>query len=122
MITVFFDGKCGLCSREINHYRQLASDKQFKWQDVYEPTTDLHSLGITLSQSLKRLHALDNTGQLHIGADAFILIWSQLPRWRLLAKVVALPGIHQLVRFGYGLFADWKFKHSKHCQLSMKDS
>ena len=27
-----------------------------------------------------------------IGVDAFILIWSQLNRWRILAKIVSLPG------------------------------
>ena len=24
MIKVFYDGKCGLCSKEINHYRKIA--------------------------------------------------------------------------------------------------
>ncbi|MEC9079196.1 MAG: DCC1-like thiol-disulfide oxidoreductase family protein, partial [Pseudomonadota bacterium] len=31
MITVFFDGKCGLCSREIRHYQKIAPAERFCW-------------------------------------------------------------------------------------------
>ena len=24
LVTVFYDGKCGLCSKEINHYKKIA--------------------------------------------------------------------------------------------------
>ena len=36
MITVFYDGKCGLCSKEINHYRKVAPSGIFSWQDITE--------------------------------------------------------------------------------------
>ena len=34
MITVFYDGKCGLCSKEINHYIKIAPEGIFNWQDI----------------------------------------------------------------------------------------
>ena len=121
MITVFYDGKCGLCSREINHYRSIAPAGIFDWQDITESTDQLSKLGVSLAEGLKRLHATDATGKLYIGADAFILIWKQLPRWKLMTILVALPGIRQLAQFAYARFADWKFKHAKHCQLVVND-
>ena len=42
MITVFYDGKCGLCAREIGYYRRIAPDGVFVWQDVSE-SAELHS-------------------------------------------------------------------------------
>ena len=34
MIKVFFDGKCGLCSKEINYYIKIAPAGIFDWQDI----------------------------------------------------------------------------------------
>jgi len=118
MITVFYDGKCGLCSKEINHYRQIAPDDIFIWQDITQSSESLEAAGISYEQGLKLLHAKDIEGNFHIGVDAFILIWKQLKRWRLLASLVSLPVIRQLTDMAYRLFAHWCFKRLKHCQLS----
>ncbi len=123
MITVFYDGKCSMCSREINHYRNIAPTGIFIWQDITQSSADLALEGVALSEGLRRLHAKDADGQLKVGVDAFILIWKQLKRWRILGFFVALPIIRQVARVVYGLFADWRFKRLHHCQLSLeKDS
>ena len=70
MITVFYDGKCGLCSKEINHYRKIAPSGIFNWQDITESADELKKAGISLSEGLRLLHAKDNSGQTHIGVDA----------------------------------------------------
>lgn len=120
MITVFYDGKCGLCSKEINHYRKIAPHGIFDWQDITKCPDDLEKHGVTLSQGLKLLHAKDNDGQMHVGMDAFILIWKQLKRWRVLAAIINLPVIRQVANFAYRRFADWRFKRLDHCQLADK--
>ncbi len=118
MITVFYDGKCGLCSKEINHYREIAPSGVFDWQDITESATALEQEGVSLADGLRRLHALDATGQLHVGVDAFILLWRQLDRWRMLAAVVALPGVRQIANAVYNAFANWRFKRLAHCQIA----
>lgn len=120
MITVYYDGKCGLCSREINHYRKIAPAGIFDWQDITVSADSLKEEGISLSQGLKLLHAKDADGTLCIGVDAFILIWKQLKRWRLLAAVMALPVIRQTANFLYQAFANWRFNRLEHCQLAAK--
>jgi predicted DCC family thiol-disulfide oxidoreductase YuxK len=120
MITVFFDGKCGLCSKEISHYRKIAPDGIFIWQDITKSADDLKANGISLSEGLKLLHAKDIDGKFYVGVDAFILIWKQLKRWRLLAIFVSLPIIKQIINFAYKIFANWRFKRLKHCQLAAK--
>jgi len=120
IITVFFDGKCGLCSKEINYYRKISPDGIFIWQDITKSADDLKANGISLSQGLKFLHTKYVDGKFYVGVDAFILIWKQLKRWRLLAIFASLPIIKQIINFAYKIFANWRFKRLKHCQLAEK--
>ena len=34
LVTVFYDGKCGLCSREINHYKKIAPNGKYQIWDI----------------------------------------------------------------------------------------
>ena len=120
MIIIFYDGKCDLCSKEINYYRKIAPSNIFKWQDITDSACDLNQEGVTLTECLKLLHAKDNMGQIHVGIDAFILIWKQLRRWRLLAFLVGLPIIRHIVNALYCAFAKWRFKKLEHCQLALR--
>ncbi|MBA2484240.1 MAG: DUF393 domain-containing protein [Nitrosomonas sp.] len=120
MITVFYDGKCGLCFKEINHYRKIAPDGIFDWQDITKSDDGLKKVGIALSEGLKLLHARDDSKKLHVGLDAFILIWKQLKLWRFLATLVSLPIIRQMADLAYRSFANWRFKRLEHCQLAAK--
>ena len=120
MITVFYDGKCGLCSKEINHYRKIAPKGIFDWQDITESDEKLKIEGISLPEGLKILHAKDNDGKIHLGVKAFILIWKQLKWWNLLAKFISLPIIFQITNFVYLRFANWRFKRLAHCKISLK--
>lgn len=121
MITVFYDGKCGLCSREIDHYRKVAPPGIFQWQDVTVDASALKARQVDLVEALRLLHALDAQGNLHVGVDAFLLIWRNLDRWRLLARIVALPGIRPLTDRLYRLFADWRFARLGHCQVALTE-
>ena len=120
LITVFYDGACGLCSKEINHYRKIAPPDVFNWQDITKCDSQLKAEGITLADGLKLLHAKNTDGTIHIGVDAFILIWQQLNRWRILAVLVSIPGVRQIVDFAYRSFANRRFKHLEHCQAAAK--
>ena len=120
-ITVFYDGKCGLCSREINHYRNIAPNDLFDWQDITKSADRLGEEGIALAEGLKCLHAKDGNGKMHVGVDAFILIWIQLKRWRVLAILVSLPLIKQITNFAYKTFASWRFKRLAYCQFALKN-
>ena len=117
LTTVFYDGKCGLCSREIGHYMKISPLKTFIWRDVASEPQHLTKINVTQSDALRRLHVLDPEGNIHVGVDAFITIWKKLPRWRLLASICAVPGIRSILRSAYNKFADWKFARSAHCQM-----
>lgn len=122
MITVFYDGQCHLCAREINYYRRIAPPDLFTWRDVTKASKVLDAMNISLVQALKLLHVQDTEGKIHIGVDGFIAIWRQLDYWRHLASFVALPIIRPLVNFTYHRFANWRFKRLTHCQIALANT
>ena len=121
MVTVFYDGKCNLCAREITYYQRIAPANTFIWDDITQPQSQFMQLGYHQRDGLLRLHALDDANCLHIGVDAFALIWRQLPRWRWLAHIVSLPVIHTVAQWLYHGFAKWRFKRLKHCQIGSSE-
>ena len=110
MITVFYDGKCGLCRREIEHYKRIAPQGIFEWVDITITPEPFTSLGFLVNDGLRALHVRDAAQNIHIGVGAFIVIWQQIPRWRVLALLMNLPLIKPLANTIYGRFANWRFK------------
>jgi len=109
VITVFYDGKCGLCRREIHHYRNIAPEGVFEWVDITVSPAGFNALGFSLSEGLKALHVRDNEHVIHKGVDAFIIIWQALPGWRMLGSTVRLPFIRPVAASLYNTFASWRF-------------
>lgn len=120
MIRIFYDGKCGLCRREIDHYKRVAPEGVFEWVDITVDPSVTQQIGISCADGLKLLHAEDSQGKLHVGVDAFLLIWQQIRRWRILAKIVALPIIRPIANITYRAFAAWRFNRLAHCQIALK--
>jgi predicted DCC family thiol-disulfide oxidoreductase YuxK len=109
MIEVFFDGKCGLCSREIAYYQNIAPSGIFAWTDIATDASPLAAHQISQVDALRHLHVRDAAGGWHIGAAAFLVIWQQLRYWRFLAVLVGLPIIRQIAAMVYNRFADYRF-------------
>jgi predicted DCC family thiol-disulfide oxidoreductase YuxK len=110
MITVFYDGKCGLCRREIDHYKRIAPNNIFVWQDITTNISAIEAIGVQYTEGLKLLHAQDTQGKLHVGVDAFLLIWQHIPRWKILGMFVQLPFVRPVASMTYRAFAAWRFK------------
>ena len=101
-IKVYFDGNCGLCSKEINYYNKIDKKNIFEWVNIYIHDTDLKKLGITKSEALMELHALDENGKFYKGIDSFILIWKNLSFfWSILGILVSFYPIYLIAKFAY---------------------
>ncbi|SUZ31663.1 hypothetical protein ROE7235_01413 [Roseibaca ekhonensis] len=104
MTEILYNGRCPICSAEIAHYRAraAASGADLSFTDLN--TAPLDDWGISADQATRRLHAR-HKGQILSGFQAFLLIWQALPRWRWLAKLVALPGLRHAVGLVYDKLA-----------------
>jgi len=119
MISVFFDGKCNLCSKEIDYYQRIAPKNTFNWVDITKTPGELDKFEIKLSEGLKLMHVADNDNNILIGVDAFIIMWKQIKYWKFLGLFVSLPIVKQIAKFLYKHFAEWRFKRYKHCKDSL---
>ena len=117
-IKVFYDGKCGLCSKEINYYKRIAPKNIFEWHDIASNPNILKDIRISQYDALMYLHAMDQKSNLKIGVDAFILIWDKLKYWKILSILVRTPIIYSIAKITYKLFANYRFKKLDHCQMA----
>ncbi|KQP51460.1 MULTISPECIES: DUF393 domain-containing protein [unclassified Methylobacterium] len=101
-LTVYFDGACPLCAREIAFYRRSRGAERVAFVDVAQG--EALGPGLDRATALARFHVRDAEGRLASGAAGFARLWAQLPAWRLLALVLRLPGALWLAERAYRAF------------------
>ena len=104
-LTVYYDGACPLCSREINAYRRRQGADRIQWQDITASDFDAAAVGLNAAALRARFHARLRNGQVVTGVDAFLAIWRELPGLEWLARIASLPVLRQLLDMGYFCFA-----------------
>jgi len=102
--TVYYDGACPLCRREIGHYQRRAAAAGIRWVDA--SACDDGALGGDLSrtQALARLHVRAADGSLVSGAAAFAAIWTQVPGYGWLAAAASRRPVLRLLDALYAGF------------------
>jgi predicted DCC family thiol-disulfide oxidoreductase YuxK len=104
-LTVYFDGLCHLCSREIDHYRKQSGSDKISFKDITAEDFDAQSEGVDPQQVHKVMHVKDSSGNLHTGVQAFIEIWKQLPKYSPAARLAQNPPVYAILNIGYQIFA-----------------
>lgn len=89
-VSVFFDGSCPLCQREVRMYRKIASSVPIHWIDV-SSTLQENTTGRSCAELMTRFHVRTADGVLLSGARAFIALWLLFPGWRWLGRLGSLP-------------------------------
>ena len=102
--TLYFDGACPVCSREIAMYRRQSGADSVQWVDVTQCEAGELGNGLTREAAMARLHLRRPDGSLVSGAEAFTALWRALPRWSWLGRLLgAGPGLW-LLESGYRVF------------------
>lgn len=97
---VLYNANCPVCNFEIKHYESYAEGRglPIRFDDL---NTDARAAwGIDADTAARRLYVLHN-GTLTSGIPAFLVLWAQMPRYRLLGRIVGLPGIRQIASAAY---------------------
>ncbi|MBS83222.1 MAG: DUF393 domain-containing protein [Gammaproteobacteria bacterium] len=103
MIKVLYNNKCPVCSREINYYKKLSSSN-IKWLDINNLSDISKIIDKSHNDLVKRLHVIYD-GKIYVGIDAFIILWANLPKFRIFSKIISLPIIYQISYILYELLA-----------------
>jgi predicted DCC family thiol-disulfide oxidoreductase YuxK len=102
--TVYYDGACPICRREIAHYRSLAGADRIAWVDVSACPQEALGPGLTREAALARMHVRAEDGSLVSGARAFATLWAALPGFRLLGRLVGSRAVAPIAELAYRLF------------------
>ena len=100
-ITVYYDGLCPLCRKEVAFYRHLDRRGRLAWLDVAPADAELGDAPLCRADALARLHARLPDGRMVSGAAAFLTIWSAIPVLMPLSWLRLLPGMPWLLERGY---------------------
>ena len=100
-LTVFFDGACPLCRREIGFYRRRKGADRIDWVDVSRGDAESVAPGLCRTDALKRFHVRLADGRLESGGRAFAELWASLPAFRWLGVIARIPIIGAILERAY---------------------
>jgi predicted DCC family thiol-disulfide oxidoreductase YuxK len=104
-LTVYYDGLCRLCSREIEHYKKHPKAHLIQWTDITAANFDAASEGLILKDVHRSMHARKDTGQLLKGIDSFLAIWEVLGDYKWLVQLVNSKVARPIFELSYATFA-----------------
>lgn len=97
---VLYNAECPICNFEISHYASYSKEKALPLTFEDLNTTNLSKWGLTSDQAARRLYVAKE-GELYDGIPAFLELWADMPRYRWLGKLVALPVLRQVASAVY---------------------
>ena len=111
-IRVFFNDSCNVCRLEINHYKKIADSNQ-EWIDITNNEDAISLTSKTQAELLRRLHVIQD-GKVIGGAKAFLIIWSNIPKYNFLYKILSIKPLFVLFHYAYEIVAYFLFLKNKH--------
>ena len=102
-MKVYFNNSCKICKTEIDLYKK-ENVQEIDWVDISNNYLAEVETSRNSRQLLRRLHIKDGDRIIQ-GAEAFLLIWKKIPKYRFLYKFFKLPIIFSLFSFVYEIVA-----------------
>lgn len=120
--VVLYDGGCPFCRREMDHYRGLDRAGRVVWVDIASGGTELDRYGITAEQAMARFHVRDVRGQWQTGAWGFAELWSHLPYFSVLGRLLRRLRLVGPLDLAYRRFARWRLRRRTGCTAGACDT
>ena len=87
-LTIWFDGSCPLCLREIGLFRRLDKQNKIRFEDVSNPDA---ICPLDRAELLKRFHAQERGKPVVSGAAAFAAMWRAIPILKPFGEMARIP-------------------------------
>ena len=106
-MKVYYNESCSICRAEINLYKKQ-NIKEIEWIDITNNSIAEKDTTKDSKTLLRRLHVEEN-GKIFGGAEAFLLLWKKIPKYKFLYTFLKLPIIFNLFNFFYEIVAFFLF-------------
>ena len=110
-MKVYFNNSCKICKAEIDIYKKQKI-QEIDWVDI---TNNISAEKETLKSDkelLRRLHVKDNE-KVFEGAEAFLLLWKKMPKYRFLYNFFKLPIVFSIFSIIYEIVAFFLYLKNK---------
>tara|TARA_B100001741_G_C16442245_1_gene546207 strand:- start:421 stop:780 length:360 start_codon:yes stop_codon:yes gene_type:complete len=116
-MKVYFNNSCKICKAEIDLYKK-ENIKEIDWIDITDNNLAEKETSKNGKELLRRLHVKDGERVLQ-GAEAFLLLWKKIPKFKFLYNFFKLPIIFNLFSLGYEIIAFFLYlKNRKQLNLT----
>ena len=119
MVKVFFNNSCNICRTEINHYKKH-SDGNLEWFDVTDCQDAQQLTSKSYKDLLRRMHVIQD-GKVIDGAESFLIIWKNIPKYNFLYKIFKIKPLFFFLNIFYEIAAYFLFIKNKHLLDSEKN-
>lgn len=103
-LTVFFDGACPICDREIALMRRLDRQRRLIFCDFSQREYDPASINVSPAELGRVIHGRWGNGNVIIGVDVFRAMWEAVGLG-FLARLSRLSFVEPLILKAYAWFA-----------------
>ena len=119
MVKVFFNNSCNICRTEINHYKKY-SDNNISWIDVTDNKEAQNITSKSYRELLRRMHVIQD-GKVIDGAESFLIIWKNIPKYNFLYKIFKIKPLFFFLNIFYEIAAYFLFLKNKHLLKNEKE-
>ena len=102
-MKVYFNNSCRICKAEIDLYKKQKI-QEIDWIDITNNSLAEKEISKSDKELLRRLHVKDGEKVLQ-GAEAFLILWKKIPKYKFLYNVLKLPIIFSLFSAVYEIVA-----------------
>ncbi len=110
-MKVYFNNSCQICKAEIDLYKKEKIE-EIDWVDITNNNFAEKETSKSSKELLRRLHVKDG-GKVIQGAEAFLMLWKKMPKYKFLYNFFRLPIIFNLFHFGYEIVAFFLYLKNK---------
>ena len=110
-MKVYFNNSCKICKAEIDLYKK-EKIREINWVDISNNYNAELETKKNDKELLRRLHVKKN-GKIFSGAEAFLLVWKKIPKYKFLYNLLKLPIIFQIFFVGYEIIAFFLYLKNK---------
>ena len=103
IMKVYFNNSCKICKAEIDLYKK-EKIKEIDWIDITNNNLAEKETSKNSKDLLRRLHVKDGE-KVSQGAEAFLLLWKKMPKYKFLYNFFKLPIIFNIFSFFSELIA-----------------
>ena len=108
-LTIFFDGGCPLCKREVDFMSSRNQKGFLRFIDINSSDFSFDKYGITYKQAMERIHALKSNGSIIKDVNVFQEAYSLIGLGWIYAPT-KLPIIDKFIGLIYGIWAKYRLK------------